>query len=470
MRFRNIICLLLSVLLLSQAAVAPVFAEEDASDASSVKGCRGIDSSVPMLGTAQFTENAEAIVLLEPDTDTLMYAWNPDVQVYPAGLVKILTALIVIEKCDMTDIVTVPQEVVESISKDARTSKLQPDEVFTVEQLVYCVLVEGSNDAAAVLAHHASGSQDAFVKEMNSFAQELGCANTVFTNPHGLHNEAQLSTARDMARILDRAIENELFKTIFGTTHYTVEKTNKTEERKLESSNHMMHQEMYEIYYDERITGGRTGVNTTGQRCIATTATQSDMDLICVVMGSASVINDRGIVEKIGGFYETSDLLDFAFDGYKTGQVIYDGQAVKQCATQNGSCDVVLASAVDIYSVIPRGATSETFTYQYTDVKGAFEAPIKKGQKMSTVEVWYGNVCIAQADLYAMNNVSVNRQIVYDKDVGGLSGWWIFLIILLVLTLLVAATLIVIRFTNMRNKRTGRTRKAKRTVKRRRDQ
>lgn len=470
MKLYKIFCLFLSLLILSQAFIAPVYAEEETEDMSSIKGCRGIDSSVPMLGNSQFTENAESIMLLEPETDTLMYAWNPDQQMYPAGLVKILTSLLIIEKCNMSDIVTVPQEVVESISKDARTSKLQPDEILTVEQLVYCVLVEGSNDAAAVLAHHASGSQEAFVKEMNTYAQELGCTNTVFTNPHGLHDQAQLSTARDMTRILDKAIENELFKTIFATTHYTVEKTNKSEERKLESSNHMMHQEMYEIYYDERITGGRTGVNNTGLRCIATTATQNDMDLICIIMGSASVINDRGIVEKIGGFNETSDLLDFAFDGYRTGQIISNGQAVKQCETRNGSSDVVLASAVDIYSVVPKGATSESFTYQYKDVNGAFEAPIIKGQKLSVVEIWYGNVCIAQADLYAMNDVSVNRQIVFHKETGGLSGWWIFLIILFVLAALVVVTLFVIRYTNMRNKRAGGPHKTKRIVKHRREQ
>lgn len=469
MKFRRLLCMLLCLLLIMQAAVTAVLAEEQ-EDASVTKGCRGIDSFMPLLGNSQFTDNAQAIMLLEAGTDTIMYAWNQDQQLHPAGLVKILTALLVIENCQMSEIVTVPQSVVDSISKDARTTDLQPDEVLTVEQLVHCVLVQGSNDAAAALAHHVSGSQEGFVQLMNDYAKELGCANTVFKNPHGLHDVEQLSTARDMARILDKAIENEQFKTIFGTTHYTVEKTNKSEERNLESSNHMMHQEMYEIYYDERITGGRTGVNNTGLRCIATTSSQGDMELICVILGSESVINDRGIVEKIGGFYETSDLLDFAFDGYKTAQVICADQAIKQFETNNGSADVVAAPSVDIYSVVPSGATSDSLKYRYNDVKGALDAPIRKGQKLSTVEIWSGNVCIAQADLYALNDVSENRQIIHHKENSGLSGWWIFLIILLVLAVLVVITLFVIRFTNLRMKRSGRTRNTKRIRKQRREQ
>ena len=191
-------------------------------------------------------------------------------------------------------------------------------------------MVEGSNDGAAVLADHVAGSQEEFVSLMNARAQEIGCTNTVFTNVHGLHDPNQLTTARDVARILDTAIENELFRTLFGTTHYTVEATNKSEERNLESSNHMMHEEMYEIYIDERITGGRTGVNNTGLRCIATMSKQQDMELICVIMGSESKINDRGIVEKIGGFTETTELLNIGYKNTKTAQILYAGQALKQ--------------------------------------------------------------------------------------------------------------------------------------------
>lgn len=450
MTFRRKFSLIISILMLVQLVFVPVLAETEPSDTSVLNGCRGIDSQMPLLGNSEVTENAQSIVLFEANSDTLMYTWNPDQQMYPAGLVKILTALIAIENGTFTEIVTVKESVLDTVSQDARTSKLQIDEILTVEQLIHCVLVEGSNDAAAVLADHIAGSQTAFVQMMNAYAADLGCTNTVFTNVHGLHDEAQLTTARDIARILDVAIENEQFKTIFGTTHYKLEKTNKSIERTLESSNHMMHKGMYEIYFDSRITGGRTGVNNVGQRCIATTSNQGDLDMICVIMGSASDINDRGIVEKIGGFYETKDLLDLAFSGYKIAEIIFEDQAVKQYSVRNGSADVVAAPAISIRSVVPQNATSETFTYRYIDVEGAFTAPIKRGAHLSRVEIWHGNVCIGQADLYALNDVDVNYQQIIDKNKKGLPVWAIILIVVLALVIVGFAVLYGLRMYNMR--------------------
>lgn len=469
MRFLRRFCLILFALLLVQMAVPAVSATEEVADISVSSGCRGIDAAIPILGSAQFTENAQSIVMYEATTDTLMYTWNPDQQLHPAGMVKIMTALIAIEKGTMTDVVTVQQSVLETVSSDARTSDLQTDEVLTVEQLIYCVLVEGSNDASAVLAHHIAGSQESFVALMNEYSAQLGCTDTVFTNVHGLHDERQLSTARDIARILDIAIENETFKAIFGTTHYTVEKTNKSEARDLESGNHMMHEGMYEIYYDERVTGGRTGVNNTGLRCIATTSKQEDMELICVVMGSESVINDRGIVEKIGGFEETEKLLDMGFDGFETAQVLYENQALKQYEVRNGSADVVVGPGVSISSVVPAGATADTFTYRYTETEGAFTAPVEKGRHMSKVEIWHGNVCIAQADLYALNEVSVNYQQIIEKENKGVSAWVVVLIVLVALFIVGFAVLYFIRLQNMRQRKASRSRKIKRFTKRRRE-
>ncbi len=458
MKFTRILAFMLSLISLLTMLSVPVLADDEEAKTSVVNGCRGIDSMVPYLGTLQLTENAQSVFLLEANTDTLMYAWNPDQQLPPAGMVKIMTALIAIEKGTLTDVVTVREDVINSVSKDARTTELQVGEVLTVEQLLYCVLVQGSNDAAAVLADHIGGSQEQFVVMMNDRATELGCRDTVFINVHGLHDDNQLTTVRDVARILDTAIENELFNTLFGTTHYTVEKTNKSEARDLESSNHMMHKEMYEIYYDERITGGRTGVNNMGLRCIATTSSQGNMDLICVVMGSESKINDRGIVEQIGGFKETKELLDKGFSGFKTAQILCRGQAVKQYQVRNGSADVVLATDESIHSVVPSNATPGSFNYQYVELNGAFNAPIKKGQKMAKVQVWNGNVCIAEADLYAMNDVAVNYQQIVVNERGKLSVGVTILIVILALIICATGGLFVVRIVNMRKSKTKKVR------------
>ena len=199
------LCLFLCVVMLVQLVAAPVAAEE--YDISVTQGCRGIDAGAPYLGTDQKVSNAEAVILYESGTDTLMYNWNADKPMYPASLVKIMTALVALEHSDIADIVTVKASSLSQIPSDAATAELQPDEVLTMEQLMYCLLVESANDAAAVIADHVAGSQSAFVAMMNQRAAELGCTGTNFVNPHGLHNENQVTTARDMVKIISVAME-----------------------------------------------------------------------------------------------------------------------------------------------------------------------------------------------------------------------------------------------------------------------
>ena len=451
MNFYRKICLIMCAVTLLQAVFVPVYADEQTQDVSVISGCNGIDSNVPILGTARLVDNTQSAIVLEATTGTLMYAWNPDQQLHPAGLAKLLTALVAIENGNMQDAVTVKQSVLEQISEGVRTSELQTDEVLTLEQLLYCLIVEGSNDAALVIADHIAGSQEAFVAKMNSYAEELGCTGSQFTNVHGLHDDQQLSTARDMARILERCIQNELFVTVFGTTHYELEATNKSESRSLETSNHMMHTGLYEIYYDSRITGGRTGVNNMGLNHIATTSQNDNMMLICVVMGCESKVNDRSIVEKIGGFDETKQLLDQVYGKYTTTQLFYEGQALKQYSVSNGISDVVVGPQVSLSTVVPVDDAAGTLSYQYKDNERAFEAPIDAGRRMGTVEVWCGSVCLGQADLFAMNDVAINYQIVESKGRTGLRWWGVVLIILLAGCVVATGYMFTLRYRNMKN-------------------
>lgn len=462
MKIYRLFCLLLSICIVT-CGLGMVNAEQS-TNLSVISGCRGMDSAVPMLGNAQLVENVEAAVLYELQTDTLMYTWNADAQIYPAGLVKILTALLVIENGNLTDAVTVRESVLDTVSKDSRTSKLQVDEVLTLEQLVYCILVEGSNDASAVAADHVAGSQEAFISMMNQYVEQIGCTSSVFTNVHGLHNDAQVSSAKDIAKILAAAMKNETFAQIFGTTYYELEKTNKSESRSMESGNHLMHKGLYEIYYDSRITGGRTGADYRGYRSVATTAEYNGVQMLCVVIGCQSEVTDYGYVKKIGGFGETSDLLDVAFDGYRTAHILYDGQALKQYGVVNGICDVVVGPKVNISSVVPENQETDPLTYRYNEINGALVAPIEKDQRVATVEIWSGSVCIAQTDLFALNQVQVAYGQIEDRG-NGLRFWHVALIVVLSLIILCGAGLIVVRFYNMKK---ADARKKSKTLRKRR--
>lgn len=402
MKITRFLTALLSAALLLGCLAGSVCA---VSDASVESGSHSLDAAYPLLGSEQAVENMYAAIMYERSGDTLMYAWNPDAAVHPASLVKIITAMLVIEACALDQVVTVSQEALSSVPYDAVSCDLVADEVMTVQDLLYCMMVASANDAAAVLAQYCAGSQEAFVGKMNAAAAALGCSATNFVNPHGIHHDQQYTTARDIAKILNAALELETFRNVFGTVEYTVPATNKSEARELKTGNYLISGEV-EIYYDSRVTGGRTGVATDRTNCIASSAEQNGLSLITVVLGSESVYEDDGYTtKKFGGFPETSALLNMGFSGYSKTQVLYKDQTLTQCAVLNGTSDVVLGSAVDVSAVLPDGIEKDQLSYRYGNLTG-FAAPIQKGDVLSSLEIWYNNICVAQTPLQAMNDVT----------------------------------------------------------------
>ena len=396
----------------------PVSAEESDIDASIVNGCNTLDGQVPFLGSEQLIQNGKSFVLYEGNTDTLMYADNADTQLPPASLVKILTALIAIEKGAMTDVVTVSQDVLSTLDPDAMVvePKLVVGEVVTVEDLLYCMMVASGNDAAVVLADHIMGNQAAFVAEMNRYAAELGCTGTNFTNVHGLHDKNQYTTARDTARILAKAIKNKEFCKIFGAKKYIVPATNKSESRVLTTQNYLMSNDSVIIHYDERVTGSRTGVANDGTRSIASVAEVNDMQLICVVMGAKSTYDTDGYTVKVfGGYNETKQLLDSGFKGLKTAQLLHENQVLLQTVVANGSSDVTVGTKNAVYSVIPETTDTNSLVYRYVN-EVSLTAPVQEGQRVSTLQIWCGNICIAQSDLYAMSSVLPAGQVFTTEE------------------------------------------------------
>ena len=145
----------------------------DEPQVQSSVGCKGMEAPDPYLGKTQLVENVTAAFLYERNSESLLYAWNADVKQYPASLVKIMTALIVIENADLSDVVAVSQESVDSLPWDAITVDLVAGEKITVEDLLYCLIVKSANDAAVVLADHVAGSQSAFVDMMSIRAKAV---------------------------------------------------------------------------------------------------------------------------------------------------------------------------------------------------------------------------------------------------------------------------------------------------------
>lgn len=438
MKKSRLVCLFLAVMLVTQGMLFPVAATEPettappqtmgpavdlpgmtGTDSSVTNGCHSLDAEKPLLGTSDRMEYSQSAILYEVQSDTLMYAWNPDARMSPASLVKIMTALLALEKGNLNDFVTVTPGAIQGIPEDAMSVELVAGEVMTLDQLMYCLLVASANDAAAVIAEHIAGSQAAFVEMMNQRAAELGCTGTNFVNPHGLSAADQYTTARDMAKILKEALNQEQFMTYFGTATYTLSATNKYSERNFTTTNYMMLNNKAD--YDYRVTGGRTGANSSTDRVFAATAQRNGLMYMTVILGADSDYEeDDYSIKTNGSFYDTRQLLDMGFDGYTVTEVLHAGQAIAQYPVINGQNAVVAGVDQSCTTVLPQGIAAEDLTWRYASDNIQLNAPVKLGQQLTYIQVWYGSVCVGQSSLSALNKVSVvQTPDEQDKDPAG---------------------------------------------------
>lgn len=446
MLMKRLISFFLSGVLLFSSGILGVSAEET-EDLAVTSGCHSIDGTMSLLGSNRLVENVSSAFLYETDSETILYQWDCDRKVNPASLVKIMTGLLVLEKGTLTDTVTVSQSALESITYDAISVDLQPGEIMSVDDLMNCMLVYSANDAATVLAEYISGSQSDFVILMNERAAELGCTSTAFTNAHGLHDVNQYTTARDLCKILSAALEYDAFRTYFGTINHTVPATNLHKERNLTSNNFFMNKESVAIYYDNRVTGGRTGVTSEGLRNIASLSESGNMEVICIVTESASTLSDNGRTEKYGGFDETISLLDAAYNGYSRRQIIFPNQTLRQDSVLNGDNDLFVTSYEGFSTVLPSDISLDQLTFSYEELPGGTQAPIEKGQNVASLQVWYGSICIAQTNVYAMNDVSVavKKNIPLEHKKGEVSWLTVVLVVVLIIGIGFVAFLFIAR-------------------------
>ena len=249
--------------------------------------------------------SSTAAIVMETSTNTVLYSKNADQPLYPASAVKIMTCLLALENSSLDEQVTMTATGVSGVTDGGANISSQLDEVFTMEQCLYAIMVASANDIALQVAEHVGGSVDAFVQNMNTRAQELGCTNTVFTNPTGLPDENQHTTAHDMALIMETAMTNETFRTIAATTSYTLPATNVSGGERVLTNSFTMINNASDGYYEACI-GGKEGYTEASGSTLVCEASKNNMNLVCVVLNGASGVTDD----------EAIALLNYGFDNF----------------------------------------------------------------------------------------------------------------------------------------------------------
>lgn len=250
---------------------------------------------------------AESAVVMDAETGQVVYSKNMTEKSYPASITKIMTALLAVEKGNMSDILTATESAVgnEAVPRDTTHIMLVDGEQMPLESLLYATMLPSANDAANVVAEYIGGSLSGFADMMNERAKEIGCVNTNFTNANGLPDDNHYVCAYDMALITKTALQNELFRKFFSAVIYTAEPTNKNTERSGATSHKMM--KNGEFYY-EGVTGGKTGWTKPAKYTCVTSARRNDTELICVLLGC-----ETGDAR----FSETIDLFNYVFDNFR---------------------------------------------------------------------------------------------------------------------------------------------------------
>ncbi len=435
-------------------------------------GCRTIDGLIPLGGSVPFLKTAQAAFVFEVNTGTVIYAYNPDTTLSPGALTKIVAALVAIEHGNLSDQVTISTANYKTLPVGAINAKLKQDEVLTLNDLLHCLILGMANDAAITIAEHIAGSEANFVDMMNRFVKSIGCTGTVFTNCHGTNSAGQYTTARDLVRIIQYGLRNEQFKALFGATSYTVPKNEKSDERRLTTKNYLMEQLDVVKYIYEEVTGGVATYTKSSGASLACTAEKDGLSLIMVLLGCNRTYAANGYtVQYYGNFDEMWELLDFAFDKYKICRLLHEGQSWNQFTVANGENQVVGQTNVDMDVVLPVEATTKNLILKYDVEGGGLKAPIKKGDKISNLQIWYSNSCVAETELFAMSDVRDLNQSGLKiqsatRDDSNVTGVLSFIgILCLVILLLFAAYMIInnVRRAVARNRRRRRRRSRRRS-------
>ena len=369
-------------------------------------GCRTINGMTPLAGSDPRLATAQSVFLYEVNTDTVVYAYNPDTKVHPGTLAKILLSMIVLENCEMDEEVTVTEGIQSYIPSGAGNIKLKSNEVMKVGDLVHAVIMQNANDAAVALAHYVAGTTGDFLTMMNNRAKQLGCTNTEFGNISGLYTAESFSTGRDIAKIVREAIKNPDFKEIMKTQTYTIPATEMMEERSFNTQNYFIYDRDLQDFFDDRVTGGMQSYHADTGASIAVTAESKGMNYIGVVLGAVRTFAENGWMPlNYGNFNEMSELLEFGFSQFKVNRIIYEGMSLNQFVVNGAESYVVGEARVDIDSVVPNSAQMNNLQMNYKIVDGGLRAPIQEGQLIATLEVQYRSSILAEAEVYAVSGV-----------------------------------------------------------------
>lgn len=336
-----------------------------------------ICSSIPKVRVNASNEQS-CYVVIEKTTGRVLFEHNSSKKAYMASTTKILTAICVIESFDIKQQITITKE---SIGVEGSSVYLAEGEIYTVEDLLYGLMLRSGNDCAETLAISLSGSIENFATIMNSTAKKAGANQSNFVNPHGLHDDNHYTTAYDLALITRYALNNSTFAKISSCKSYTATEITSNTKRNWVNKNKML------STYDGA-TGVKTGFTKKAGRCLVSSAKRDNLELVCVVLNEQ---NHYGV---------TKSLLDEAFSKFSLVKLIDASKFDYSLPNKDKSKYYRLKIEKDfIYPI----STDEKIEIQI-DLPKYLKSKPSNGQKVGEIKIYSSKQLIFSQNIYTLIN------------------------------------------------------------------
>lgn len=328
-----------------------------------------------------FATSLSSEIVMEVNSNRVLFESNSKEKKYMASTTKILTAIIVIETCDLDEILTVTKK---SVGVEGSSIYLEVGEKISVLDLLYGLMLRSGNDCAETLALHISGSIKDFAILMNEYAQKIGAKNSNFVNPHGLHDDNHYTTAYDLALISCYAMKNPIFRKIVSTKYVNISFSTQNTQRLLKNKNKL-------LFNLDGCTGIKTGFTKKAGRCLVSSCYRNGMEVVCVVLNCPPM------------FEQSKYLINNAFNDYKMTKLIESDHIIGfvDVEKSNKKCGIIVRNDVNL-PLTNNEINQLEIIYDYPK---SISKNTKNDQEIGNIKIYYKNNLLFTEKIYTIIDV-----------------------------------------------------------------
>ena len=346
--------------------------------------------------------NSRACVVIDRKTNSILFGKNENSKKKMASTTKIMTATIIIEKCNLTDTIEISKK---AAGTGGSRLGLKTGDKITVLDLLYGLMLRSGNDAAVALAEYAGGDINGFAELMNAKALDLGLTNTHFETPHGLDSNEHYTTAYELAVISNYALNNPTFAKIVGTKNYTI--TINGSPKDLSNTNELLGNM-------EGVYGVKTGFTNGANRCLVTACKRNDIDIICVVLGADTkkfrTIDSIKLINYVFNnfvVYDVENFINKNFENWKKENL--NTFVINKGMTQDVFLNI---ENLNISKIPIRKDLVNSFEIK-VECQKYFDAPIKANSNIGNIIIYNSGKEITKSNICITNDIEKKNSSFY---------------------------------------------------------